>query len=208
METEIITGLIALIGVILSVIISYFSNKQILKAKINELETQLIEKNSERLIQNRLESYPNIYFCLSEMAKKIKRDKYFQEVKHVSIDSLIEFFNEFEQLDSKHGFLFNSQSGLAAGKLRGFLINLINSKNELEISNLLELKKIIGHLEFSLKQEVGVYIEELQNLKIGKDIESYRDVSKYSTKIGKLKSEYTDFQRKTIENADNNAHIP
>jgi len=187
MDPREVSAIIALVGVALSVIISYMSNKQLIESKIRELELQTIQQNSALLQQKRLDYFPDVYFVLSHMVKKIRKDRVSGKVNLTTKETLKDFLSEYEKINSKYGLLFSSQSSIVSGKLRSYLYDLDSKQEDINLENLKDLTGLIAKLEVSLKQDVGVYIEEFQDLKIGKNLTNYRDTEQLSPRLRKMK---------------------
>ena len=94
---EIVVALIAFLGVIISVTLSFitiqYQNRIALKKIYSEFGGQLYSK--------RLEVYPEIYELVSGFCKLIDK-------KRISYEELNDFYEEYSIQDSKSGLLFSS----------------------------------------------------------------------------------------------------
>lgn len=203
-DPRISTSLIALFGVFVSVFVTYLSSRALLKSKIRELETETLLQNSDRLIQKRLEVYPLLYYILSDMLKKIKKDLLKGQAELINKDLINSFFEEYEELNSKFGIFFSTQSGLYSSMLRNYLFLLLNKDDVLNTNVLKELKSLIGDLEFSLKQEIGVYIDELQSSNTGRNLKKYSDVNNKSVDTNSIRKEKERKEEEVIVNLQKN----
>lgn len=189
MDPRVVSAIIAFVGVVLSVIISYVSNRQLFKSKVRELELQTIQQNSALLQQKRLDYFPDVYFILSQMIKNVRKDRVSGKVNLTTKESVKDFLSEYEKINSKYGLLFSSQSSIVSAKLRSYLYDLDSKEEDINLENLKELTGLMARLELSLKQDVGVYIEEFQDLEVGKNLTNYYDTEQLSPRLRKMKSE-------------------
>ena len=61
MGKEVIAASIALIGVIVSVLISFFTSRRQANIEVEKLRTEIHQDFSLRLFEKRLEHYPDLY---------------------------------------------------------------------------------------------------------------------------------------------------
>ena len=78
-----------------------------------------------------------------------------------------------------------------------FLIDKTN--NDLSLNDLRELKELIGDVEHSLKQDIGIYIDELQSSKFGRGLHKYSDVNKHLKELDGINSELDKYRNRLRE---------
>jgi len=189
MNTALISALIALIGVITSVTLSFFSNKRLLKTEIEKLEVGIEQNYAKILVEKRLECYPSIYEPISNMSKKIRRMTIENQGEKIFLKDIIEFQKIYDDLNSKYGVVYSSVSSAKSKFLRVYLSDIIvkfkrtNLESEMPVDILTNLKKHLGDLEFSLKQDIGIYIVEFKDPKRKLQLQEYEDVTRYRETI-------------------------
>ena len=72
MSIEIVTALIALGGVFLSVVVSLITNSRQTANELAKLRTEIQQSYAGKLLEKRLEIYPQTYMLLSDFAKKLE----------------------------------------------------------------------------------------------------------------------------------------
>jgi len=185
MNISLISAAIALLGVITSVIISFLSNKKMFKTEIEKIEVGIEQNYANKLVEKRLIFYPVIYEPLSNMSKKIRRIIFEDQGENIVLQEIIEFQKIYDEMNSKYGVVFSSISSENSKNLRVSLSEIIIKYNKTnldvkiskDVLNILKTK--IRNLEFSLKQDLGIYIVELKDPKKKLALKEYDDVKKY-----------------------------
>src|SRR5688572_25550686 len=88
MSTELISSLIALSGIVISILASSFVNARQTKIEIKKLRTEMQLTYASKLIDKRMETYPSLYKLISDFEKLIRfgnltkqgTDKFFKEI--------------------------------------------------------------------------------------------------------------------------------
>lgn len=178
MPQELIASLIAFIGVVISVIVSLFSTNQKIKKEIQQHFTS-------KILNKRLEYYPEFYSILSGFMKKIELDNYDQK----DISDLIEKINKW---DSQNALFFSGKTNIQVYDLRAELRRKLSlSEQKFEEEKQLDkeknkerekktkrpkLKHYIGGAELALKGDLGIFVSE--SGKIFKRYKSYQQQAK------------------------------
>lgn len=143
LSTEISVAIIAFIGVFISAAISFLISKG--------QRRQDVEKTyAAALNEKRLEYYPELFHCISDFLKVLR-------FKEVTLDSLREFLDKFEFLDSKLSIYFTKNTG---AQLHVFHKEFYSKLNKYEKSDQIEkdeLDKLCSDIELQLKEDLGVY---------------------------------------------------
>ena len=151
---EIIVALIALGGVIISVILSFIINQYQHKIALKKIHSEF----SGKLYSKRLETYLEIYELVSQFCRMI--DSRVDDKKRISYEELYDFYNKYLIKDSKSGLLFSSCMVKSSYNLRTEVKKILtNHKIEDTFSkNLMyNLRKSFSQVELSLKHELGVF---------------------------------------------------
>ena len=169
MDTAVLSAVIALIGVVISVYVSYRFNKKALEQEIIKLSTEIEQDFSNKLLEKRLDAYPEIGFVMSDFIKQVYDGR-------LSVKSLIAFRHKMDELNSKYTLLFSNKTTSRFFKFRvHHLYPLVDETKTIssddELKSMLSgerkqtFKKAIGEIEVSLKDEIGVNIEEYREIR-------------------------------------------
>ena len=189
MGKEVIAASIALIGVIVSVLISFLTSRRQANIEVEKLRTEIHQDFSLRLFEKRLEHYPDLYQYLSEFKKVIQYEEVTQE-------RMIDLFKKLQEWDSRHSILFGSDTGKLLYHFRKEVFDLtrISSQdiqayffNDSETRHLFIQK--MAQLELSLKSELGIYTyNSPTDVREAKRFRSYQEVTDFSRQRTQLKN--------------------
>jgi len=171
MSIELVTSLIALGGVLLSVVVSLITNSRQTANELTKLRTEIQQSYAGKLLEKRLEVYPQTYLLLSEFGKKLELGAFTKR-------DLELLYKKLNELDSTASILFSGHTGNIAFHLRRFLTELLKLTID-EIKKpekIKEIKKRIGEFELALKSDLGIYVVEFADP--SKRFSSYGDVHK------------------------------
>ncbi|NER80368.1 MAG: hypothetical protein F6K42_12465 [Leptolyngbya sp. SIO1D8] len=188
MGKEIIAASIALIGVIVSVLISFITSRKQASIEVEKLRSEIHQDFSLRLFDKRLEQYPDLYQYLSEFKKVIQYEEVTQE-------RIIGFFRKLQEWDSRNSILFGSDTGKLLYHFRKEVFSLTRRSNqEIQVYfNDSETKysfiKKMAQLELSLKSELGIYTyNSPTDIREAKQFRSYQEVTEFSRQRTQLKN--------------------
>lgn len=188
MGKEVIAASIALIGVIISVLISFFTSRRQANIEVEKLRTEIHQDFSLRLFEKRLEHYPDLYQYLSEFKKVIQYEEVTQE-------RMVGFFKKLQEWDSRHSILFGSDTGKLLYHFRKEVFDLTRRSNQdiqayfndSETRHLFIQK--MAQLELSLKSELGIYsYNSPTDVRESKRFRSYQEVTEFSRQRTQLKN--------------------
>ncbi|MGB3515534.1 MAG: hypothetical protein WBA43_03705 [Elainellaceae cyanobacterium] len=188
MSKEVIAASIALIGVIVSVLISFFTSRRQANIEVEKLRTEIHQDFSLRLFEKRLEHYPDLYQYLSEFKKVIQYEEVTQE-------RIVGFFKKLQEWDSRHSILFGSDTGKSLYHFRKEVFDLTRRSNQdiqayfndSETRHLFIQK--MAQLELSLKSELGIYsYNSPTDVREAKRFRSYQEVTEFSRQRTQLKN--------------------
>ena len=146
---EIVVALIALVGVIISVSLSFIINHYQNKIALKKIHSEF----SGKLYSKRLDIYLEIYELVSDFWKTVEK-------KRISYEELNDFFEKYSILDSKSGLLFSSSLVKSSYYLRKKLREILTSHkmgDTFSKNSIYTLRKFIAQVELSMKYELGVF---------------------------------------------------
>lgn len=155
MPVEIVTSIIALIGVLLSVSISIYTSRRQTQIDLEKFHAEMHQNFNAVLFKKRLDIYPEIYATLTEFSDNIKYQK-------ITKDQITKMFTPLQNW-RKHSFLFTAKTGHLAFELKEELLRLTDKTDgELEVYfNNIEarkrLRRKVQEVELALKSELGIY---------------------------------------------------
>jgi hypothetical protein len=169
MSIEVVTALIALGGVLLSVIVSLITNSRQTANELAKLRTEIQQSYAGKLLEKRLEVYPQTYILLSDFAKKL-------EARTFTKRDLEILYKGINKLDSESSILFSGHTGNIAFYFRQFLTETLKLENDdlKKPEKTKEIKKHIGKFELALKSDLGIYVVEFTDP--AKRFSSYGDI--------------------------------
>jgi len=178
MESQIFGYLIAFVGVVLSVLVSYVTGRRSANIEIQKMRTEIQQEFSRRLFEKRMDVYPILYSYLSDFTKVLQ----FGNLSQRDVDRL---FKSYQEWDSLNAILFSARTGKLSYDLRLKLSELTKMTDKQfretygTVESLKELRKQIQQLELALKSELGIYgFESPTNVKETSRFSSYEEVSK------------------------------
>jgi hypothetical protein len=155
MSTEILVSLIALSGVIVSVVISYLASQRQIRTEINNSRLQIEHAYATKLFENRFNTYPQLFEITSSFAAKIR----YGVIKKTDLDAFLEKIHVW---DSKNSIFLSAITTKYLFRVIRLGHELQNSgNNALARENLSEkFIPLLADLELSLKTELGVFSRE------------------------------------------------
>jgi hypothetical protein len=174
MTIELLSPLIALAGVIISILVSAFVSARQSKLEIKKLRTELQMSYASKLVDKRMETYPVLFKLISEFEKVSK----YGSLQKPMADKLL---REILQWDSSHSLFMGSYAIRKYTWFRKFIFSLTKmSKKEFEIyvsqdENKKVIVRQIRDLEFALKQDLGVFVVDFPDM--DKNLSSNSEVS-------------------------------
>ena len=162
MKTEIITSIIAVSGVVLSIILTFYSTKRQLKAEIKKVHTAIEQDYLRIILAKRVEIYPKIYFELHEFMRLIFDNP-------PTVDELKKFDETLSELNSKYAVFLGVRTADIYYKLRRYIYSIIlkmedKGQSKVESQDRMNaLRKNIQKLEIGLKKDLGIFLVEFQD---------------------------------------------
>lgn len=176
----IIPSIIALFGVLISVVISLkrtrlLANTEMKKSEalvnteIKQLRVDIQNLYTDKLLEKRLEVYPKLYSILSDFIKEI-------QFGNVTLSTINNLKNNIEKWDSENSFYLSGGATAKIYAFRRFVITELLLKNEEELKDkdyLEVMRNKAGDVEVALKNDVGIYKVEYSD--IDKEVLSYKE---------------------------------
>lgn len=154
MEYFISAGL-ALLGVVISVFSSQYVARKQIKLEIDknrtlqsQIELSLLEMYERKIIDKRIELYPELYYVLSSTAKTMKQDGVNDKLSQ-------ELLKAVELWDSKYALFFSLDTVKCCSEFRSFMRQRDFTSDDEAIRS--ELLTKIGEFENCLKSDIGVW---------------------------------------------------
>ena len=174
LSPEIIVSLIALIGVLISALVSLFISKAEVNSRIKNLRYEIQQTYAANLQEKRMEVYPALYTLLSEFTNRIQN-------RTLSLDWLKGFYADLCEWDAKHALFLSARTNGLAYKFRRFIRN-ISETNSTALEQRLktpekrqQLIRKAWELELALKNDLGIFQVEFFNPE--KIFDTYDDIS-------------------------------
>jgi hypothetical protein len=182
MSMEITVALISLVGVVFSILVSLIAGRRVANIEMQKLRLEIQQTYASKLIERRLEVYPEITSLLSKLVKTIRFTSLTQE-------TFQEFRNQFEELDTNYSVLFSAKTGIIFHKFHNTMVEiskLSDSDIRKKFDSEIEIEKFqrqIGKVELALKNDLGIYVVEFSDP--NKSFEDYDEISIAVTKPAK-----------------------
>jgi hypothetical protein len=178
--TEISGVLSVLLPVIFSALISYLISKNVIKSEIIKLRLDIIKTYESKILELRMTSYPQLYFILSDLAKKIRN-------LPVSMEIFDKALTDIEVWDSTNAIFMSAATTSICFDFRIYLKNFLKEIKDGEISQnaVSTLLDEIGIFEYALKNDLGIWGIEGDKIYEMKEISSREDFLKESKKLRK-----------------------
>jgi hypothetical protein len=175
MPTEIAVALIALAGVVFSVIVSVLVSMRQTNTELERLRVEIRQIYTDKLVEKRLEVYPAFYALLSSFAKEVS------DHGVVTNEGVVTLRAQLSKLDSKCALLFSSHTGHIAYNFRLWLKELAQQPDQ-ELrqmyqtpESIREIRHKVDEFEVALKSDIGIYTVELSDT--SPDFQSYKEVN-------------------------------
>jgi hypothetical protein len=152
MSTEILVSLIALAGVIVSVIISYIASQRQIRTEINNSRLQIKHAYATKLFENRFSTYPQLFEITSSFVAKIR----YSTIKKSDLN---DFLEKIHNWDSRNSIFLSAMTTKRLFRVIRLAHQLQDSNDDvLEKGGLIErFIPLLAELELSLKTELGVF---------------------------------------------------
>ncbi len=164
--------LIALLGVLLSALISWLISIQRFNIEMKKHRSDIQEMYIDKLVEKRMQYYPHLYEKISILIKNV-RDK------TVSINELKEFQKEIREWDSSYSVYFSIGT---AYRFHNFYMDLTKkcNMNDTEFRKFtstekeyINFRKNLSGLELALKTDLGILPVDFAE--IGKKFKTFEE---------------------------------
>ncbi len=142
--------------VITAIIVAAITSGLTFLATFKRLRAQVERLYAERLLQPRIDRYPEAYRILSTFIKKIQQD----EVTLQEIDSLKK---DLEEWDSSNAIFLGDEASGQMYYVRSNVRKLLKATREgvpLSMASLQPVRLDLGKLEILLKRDLGIFLAE------------------------------------------------
>jgi hypothetical protein len=182
MTLELLSPLIALAGVVISIIASVLVSARQSKLEIKKLRTELQMSYASKLVDKRMEAYPVLFKLISDFEKASK----YRIVQKPEADKLLKDILEW---DSSSALFMSSNAIRKYTLFRKFIRSLTDMpKKEFDIyvsddENRQLIARQVREVEIALKQDLGVFVVDFPD--VDKNLGSYSEYSELVHKLGK-----------------------
>lgn len=174
MPIELLSSLIALAGVLVSILVSAFVGSRQSKIEVKKLRTDLQLTYVSKLIDKRLEAYPALFKPISEFERVLK----YGTRQKSAADKLLKALLVWDASQ----VLFMSSNAIRKYVNLRKLIRTLCAMSKAEFDNYVSIEenrkaivRQIREMEIALKQDLGVYIIDFPD--VDKSMSSYAEVS-------------------------------
>jgi hypothetical protein len=156
MSTELVASLIALAGVIISVLVSFVVGQRQIKTQMDSLRIQIEQTFTSKLYEKRLEVYPLLFEIMSSFSKRIR------DHGEITKEIIDDFAAQFYEWDSKNSIYTSGLTLKQLMRMMRLIKSYKNSSDEKYSKRKLrsELIPQMLELELMLKTELGVFSRE------------------------------------------------
>lgn len=154
MKPEFLAAIVALISAAVSVTATIYTNQLLAKLRRIEVQLQVRREMANKLLECRIERYPELFERLSNFVKKI-------DYQNPCIEDLKDLLDEVNKWDSKNAMFYTSDTAYTSNHMRKFLAKIIESSTQekgfdlgSEIKDIRE--KVVG-MEIALRLDLGIY---------------------------------------------------
>lgn len=184
MRGEIITSIIASVGVLLSALLSYLINRKMIQTERNKTSYGIESAYYNKITESRIMFYKEIYEVISEFLKDERTNGLITNRKRINRQSIMDFITKYDVLDSKYGVLYSAETGDISAEVRGIIYQILKNTDKDNFFTIFDsrqkkyLIKYIQKLESALKADLGIYILEYKDFDRSKRIRSYEDIER------------------------------
>jgi len=158
MPIEVISSIIAVVGVLIATIISYITSQRQTKAEFQKLQADVERAYGTKLFDKKLDAYPELYAYVSDFIKILNSRR---------IDSKLvkSFYEHWQKWDSKYAILFSASTHGICSRVRHKIGDLAKKSDEemlqfFDPQSIKNLKAELQAVELALKFELGVFALE------------------------------------------------
>lgn len=173
---QIIAGAIALIGVVISVLVSIWTSNKNIKTEITKINKQIEQGFAQKLLEARLHVYPKIYKTVNSFIKII-------EVRIPEREVAEKFYEEFIEHISSHALLFGGETDNMSYDIRKKVYNILHQDNKLANAETWKsVKFMLQGFEIALKTDIGIYVVDFKDAERKLNINSYTTIAEMVSK--------------------------
>ena len=151
---EFLAAVVALISAVVSVTATIYTNLLLAKIKKMEVQLQIRREMANKLLECRIDCYPELFERLSDFIKKIDYDQlYIEDVKGL--------FDDINRWDSRNAIFYTSEAAYTCNEMRKFLAEKLDSSRQEESfdlgSSIKKIRKKAVDMEIALRSDLGIY---------------------------------------------------
>lgn len=171
MADEIIVAIVAFGGVIISVFASLYSSMRQTNSELRKIRTELQQTYTNKLLDKRIEIYPDLYNLLSRFTKSIVTNQ------SISMGSLQELHENVSNWDVQNAVFLSGKAFELSYRFRVAIAELSKqSADEFNDSALLsDLRSKADSVKLALKEDLGIFVVEFPESEMA--FHSFQDVA-------------------------------
>jgi multisubunit Na+/H+ antiporter MnhE subunit len=153
-KPEFLAAIVALISAAVSVMSTIYANRLLAKLKRIEVQLQIRREMANKLLECRIEHYPELFERLSNFVKKI-------DYETLCVEDVKDLLDDVNRWDSRNAIFYTSDTAYTSNNMRKFLAKILKSSGQetgfdlgSEIKNIRE--KVV-EIEIALRSDLGIY---------------------------------------------------
>jgi hypothetical protein len=171
-----ISGVIAFLGVLISVIVSFWTSNRNIKTELKKINTQIEQNFAQKLIEARLLVYPNIYKTVNSFIKII-------ETRTPEKEIVERFYEDFINHISESALLFGGETDNMSYDIRKAIYKVIQNEDELKRDEIWKsIRFLLQGFEIALKKDIGVYVVDFSDAERKLNIKTYSSIAEIVSK--------------------------
>ena len=143
---EVVAAIVALLSAFISVSATVYANRLLAKVKSIEVQLQIRQEMSMKILEYRLQCYPTLFEKLSFF---IKKDRYNEIITRTDMKALLE---EIDVWDSKHAIFYTCETAYTLWKTRK-LLKTVLEEEVINNSKVAEVVNEVVQSEIALRSD-------------------------------------------------------
>lgn len=171
-----ISGIIAFLGVLISVIVSFWTSNRNIRTELKKINIQIEQNFAQKLIEARLVVYPKIYKTVNSFIKII-------EIRTPKKEVVEKFYEEFVNHISESALLFGGETDNMSYDIRKAIYKVMQDENELNRDETWKsIRFLLQGFEIALKKDIGVYVVDFSDAEKKLNIKTYSSIAEIVSK--------------------------
>jgi hypothetical protein len=157
MEKEVVAAWVAVVGVVISGVVSWLVARLTARTELRKQQLQLFQSYAEGLQARRLSTYPEAYGLISDSLKQLQRGT----LTHEHLSNML---TRFQSWDSVHSLLLSNETAEVIFDAQWYVHNLLaRGPAALTPEARHEIGSKFERMELALKEDIGVFAVEYED---------------------------------------------